>query len=110
LVSFSCEWPARPAGQEVFFASFMAAAVQRKAIEDELQRFTLRVTRRTVLIIFSMMLEQASEGLKRSASSALTADKAEGYATRSPHREPRHMAYWPRSLVQTPVGEGTWQE
>src|SRR5450432_2738479 len=39
----------------------MAAAVQRKAIEDELQRFTLRVTRRTVPIIFSMMLVQASE-------------------------------------------------
>ena len=39
----------------------MAAAVQRKAIEGELQRFTLRVTRRTVPIIFSMMLVQASE-------------------------------------------------
>src|SRR6476659_3549912 len=39
----------------------MAAAVQRKAIEDELQRFTLRVTRRTVPIISSMMLVQASE-------------------------------------------------
>ena len=39
----------------------MAAAVQRKAIEDELQRFTLRVTRRTVPIIFSTMLVQASE-------------------------------------------------
>src|SRR5260221_13949601 len=46
---------------KAFFASFMAAAVQRKAIEDELQRFTLRVTRRTVPIIFSMMLVQASE-------------------------------------------------
>ena len=42
-----------------FLASFMAAAVQRKAIEGELQRFTLRVTRRTVPIIFSMMLVQA---------------------------------------------------
>src|SRR5665811_304557 len=39
----------------------MAAAVQRKAIEDELQRFTLRVTRRTVPIIFSMMLVETSE-------------------------------------------------
>ena len=39
----------------------MAAAVQRNAIEDELHRFTLRVTRRTVLIIFSMMLVQARE-------------------------------------------------
>ena len=39
----------------------MAAAVQRSAIEGELQRFTLRVTRRTVPIIFSMMLVQASE-------------------------------------------------
>ena len=36
-------------------------ADQRKAIEDELQRFTLRVTRRTVPIIFSMMLVQASK-------------------------------------------------
>jgi hypothetical protein len=36
----------------------MAAAVQRKAIEDKLQRFTLRVTRRTVPTIFSMMLVQ----------------------------------------------------
>ena len=44
----------------------MAAAVQRKAIEDELQRFTLRVTRRTVPIIFSMMLVQAGE--RRSAA------------------------------------------
>jgi hypothetical protein len=44
-----------------FFASFMAAAVQRKAIEDELQRFTLRVTRRTVPIIFSMMLVHAAD-------------------------------------------------
>ena len=39
----------------------MAAAVQRKAIEVELQRFTLRVTRRTVPIMFSMMLVQASK-------------------------------------------------
>ena len=39
----------------------MAAAVQRKAIEGELQRFTLRVTRRTVPIMFSMMFVQASE-------------------------------------------------
>jgi hypothetical protein len=39
----------------------MAAAVQRNAIEGELQRFTLRVTRRTVPIMFSMMLVQASE-------------------------------------------------
>src|SRR6202048_952009 len=53
LVGFE---PAKP-----FLASFMAAAVQRKAIEDELQRFTLRVTRRTGPIIFSMMLVQASE-------------------------------------------------
>jgi hypothetical protein len=37
----------------------MAAAVQRKAIEDELQRFTLRVTRRTVPIIFSMRAAKA---------------------------------------------------
>src|SRR5580698_439750 len=39
----------------------MAAAVHRNAIEGELQRFTLRVTRRTVPIMFSMMLVQASE-------------------------------------------------
>ena len=39
----------------------MATAVQRKAVDDELQRFTLRVTRRTVPIIFSMMLVQAIE-------------------------------------------------
>jgi hypothetical protein len=39
----------------------MAAAVQRKAIDGELQRFTLRVTRRTVPIMFSMMFVQASE-------------------------------------------------
>jgi hypothetical protein len=39
----------------------MAAAVQRNAIEGELQRFTLRVTRRTVPIMFSMMFVQASE-------------------------------------------------
>src|SRR5580704_2178319 len=34
----------------------MAAAAHRNAIEGELQRFTLRVTRRTVPIMFSMML------------------------------------------------------
>ena len=39
----------------------MAAAVHRNAIEGELQRFTLRVTRRTVPIMFSMMFVQASE-------------------------------------------------
>ncbi len=44
-----------------FLASFMAAAVQRKAIEGELQRFTLRVTRRTVPVIFSMKWVKASE-------------------------------------------------
>ena len=39
----------------------MAAAVQRKAMDAERQRFTLRQTRRTVAIIFSTMLVQASE-------------------------------------------------
>src|SRR5271168_1497150 len=39
----------------------MAAAVQRIAIEAERQRFTLRQTRRTVPITFSIMLVQASE-------------------------------------------------
>ncbi len=34
----------------------MAAAVQRKAMDAERQRFTLRQTRRTVAIIFSTML------------------------------------------------------
>jgi len=42
-------------------ASCMAAAVQRKAMDAERQRFTLRQTRRTVAIIFSTMLVQASE-------------------------------------------------
>jgi hypothetical protein len=45
----------------------MAAAVQRMAIEGELQRFTLQVTLRTVPIMFSMMLVQASE--RRGAAS-----------------------------------------
>ena len=39
----------------------MAAAVQRIAIEAERQRFTLRHTRRTVPITFSIILVQASE-------------------------------------------------
>ena len=39
----------------------MAAAVQRIAIEAERHRFTLRHTRRTVLMAFSMMLVQARE-------------------------------------------------
>ena len=39
----------------------MADAVQRIAIEAERQRFTLRQTRRTVPITFSIMLVQASE-------------------------------------------------
>ena len=42
-------------------ASCMAAAVQRIAIEAERHRFTLRQTRRTVPITFSIMLVQASE-------------------------------------------------
>ena len=42
-------------------ASCIAAAVQRIAIEAERHRFTLRQTRRTVLITFSIMLVQASE-------------------------------------------------
>ena len=42
-------------------ASRIAAAVQRIAIEAERQRFTLRQTRRTVPITFSIMLVQASE-------------------------------------------------
>src|ERR1700758_3229266 len=39
----------------------MAAAVQRIALEAERHRFTLRQTRRTLPITFSMMLVQASE-------------------------------------------------
>jgi hypothetical protein len=39
----------------------MAAAVQRIAIEAERHRFTLRQTRRTVPITFSIILVQASE-------------------------------------------------
>ena len=46
---------------EALVASCMAAAVQRSAIEASRQRFTLRQTRRTVPIMFSMMLVQASE-------------------------------------------------
>ena len=42
-------------------ASCIAAAVQRIAIEAERQRFTLRQTRCTVPITFSIMLVQASE-------------------------------------------------
>ena len=42
-------------------ASCMAAAVQRKAMDAERQRFTFRQTRRTVAIIFSTILVQASE-------------------------------------------------
>jgi hypothetical protein len=39
----------------------MAAAVQRSAIEASRQRLTLRQTRRTEPMMFSMMLVQASE-------------------------------------------------
>jgi hypothetical protein len=48
----------------------MAATVHRNAIEGELQRFTLRVTRRTVPIMFSMMLVQASERRSSAADPA----------------------------------------
>jgi hypothetical protein len=41
----------------------MAAAVQRSAIDAELHRFTLRLMRRTVPIMFSMMFVQASDRL-----------------------------------------------
>ena len=47
--------------ESLFLASCMAAAVQRKAIEAERQRFTLRLTRRTVPIMFSIMLVHARE-------------------------------------------------
>ena len=39
----------------------MAAAVQRSAIDADRQRFTLRVTRRTVPIMFSMILVHARD-------------------------------------------------
>ena len=42
-------------------ASIIPAAVQRSAIAAFRQRFTLRQTRRTVPIMFSMELVQASE-------------------------------------------------
>ena len=42
-------------------ASSIAAAVQRKDIDAERQRFTLRFTRRTVPIMFSMMLVHAKD-------------------------------------------------
>jgi hypothetical protein len=44
-----------------FDASFMAAAVQRIAIDGECQRFTFWQTRRTVPMTFSIMLVQASD-------------------------------------------------
>jgi hypothetical protein len=45
----------------------VAAAVQRIAIETERQRSTLRQTRRTVPITFSIMLVQASEAQRAPA-------------------------------------------
>ena len=48
---------------EAFLASCRAAAVQRNAIKDEFQCFTLRLTRRTVPVAFSMMLVKVSERL-----------------------------------------------
>jgi hypothetical protein len=39
----------------------MAAPAHRRAIEGERQYFTLRLTRRTVPMTFSMMFVQASE-------------------------------------------------
>src|SRR3981081_1337287 len=41
-------------------ASCIAAAVQRNAIEADRHRFTLRQTRRTVLMTFSTLVVQAS--------------------------------------------------
>jgi hypothetical protein len=62
----------------------MAAAVHRNAIEGELQRFTLRVTRRTVPFMFSMMLVQASE--RRSS-----ADLSYANPPHSPDRDNRDL-------------------
>jgi hypothetical protein len=51
-------------------SSSMAAAVQRRAIEADRHRFTLRQTRRTVLMTFSTMLVHASaaQGKQRRSS------------------------------------------
>ena len=80
LFPFRSERQVRPARREAacrlsvlrkpFLASCMAAAVQRNAIEDELHRFTLRVTRRTVPIMFSMMLCRPASAAVRWASRA----------------------------------------
>jgi hypothetical protein len=62
----------------------MAAAVHRNAIEGELQRFTLRVTRRAVPIMFSMMLVQASERRSSAGRPSLLTVRIDGGArTRS---------------------------
>jgi hypothetical protein len=50
-------------GEKPLAASIMPAAVQRNAIAAFRQRFTLRQTRRTVPIMFSIELVQASERL-----------------------------------------------
>src|SRR5271166_841916 len=57
--SGSCLWALRRL--KPLAASCMAAPVQRRAIEGERQNFTLRQTRRTVPMRFSMMLVQARE-------------------------------------------------
>ena len=51
-------------------ASCIAAAVQRIAIEAQRHRFTLRQTRRTVPITFSIMFVQATSAAAPSAIQA----------------------------------------
>ena len=81
-----------------FLASSIAAAVQRKAIDAERQRFTLRLTRRTVPIMFSMMLVHARDLLSSQSRPTLgrrsarrLAEPARGIG-RDPHGGPARIA------------------
>jgi hypothetical protein len=66
-------------------ASCMAAAVQRIAIEAERHRFTLRQTRRTVPITFSMMLVQVAHRHYRPAANETALDLRRAVGTEVVH-------------------------
>jgi hypothetical protein len=72
-------------------ASIMPAAVQRSAITALRQRFTLRLTRRTVPIMFSIALVQASERRSGVGSLRRCRDKYwSGYRTAHWHSRQRN--------------------
>ena len=78
----------------------MPAAVQRSAIAALRQRFTLRLTRRTVPIMFSIALVQASD--RRSGVGSLRFEASDGQHLVEPFEKAGGDT---RRLLLEPAGE-----